>query len=504
MDTMTFNKNAILYARLSREDGDNEVSSSIKNQIDLLSNYAIKNGFRVIDICSDDGYSGGNFDRSGFKKMMQEIDSGLANVIIVKDLSRFGRDFIRVSKYIDDYFVENHIRFISVNDNHDSATSTEDISIVLKNFMNGLYLKEFKKKTRLGIDNKAKKESLKYTGFYGYKNINGKLEIDYDVAPIIVRIFNEYISGKKPTEICRGLNEDGIMSPGEYREKNHIGGYKNKCKSEPRWCAKTVIEITKKREYVGDTVNQIHIYNNGKCKINNNPIILENTHEAIIDLETFNKAQEKRYKITKTSKEISDRLLCDILKTYNNRKIHYAFKRKNKNPEERNEYYECKADKVLVRIDYTHKVLYEYSLSMIKRILKNKDKFKSEMVKLLIESSNFDERIKEIEKELASVDYTFSKLFEQYAFEEISLDEYDSKRENLTAYQIKLTNEKNELKSNSKTIYEINKSLDSFIDSVNNKTLHMRDIELIRFCIKEVFIKRNGNLFEFRIIDVFS
>ena len=133
METITFNKNAILYARLSREDGDNEISSSIKNQIDLLSNYAIKNGFRVIDICSDDGYSGGNFDRPGFEKMMQEIDSGLANVIIVKDLSRFGRDFIKVSKYIDEYFVENHIRFISVNDNHDSATSTEDISIVLKN-----------------------------------------------------------------------------------------------------------------------------------------------------------------------------------------------------------------------------------------------------------------------------------------------------------------------------------------------------------------------------------
>ena len=119
MNPIIYNTNAILYARLSREDSENEVSSSIKNQIDLLTNYAIKHNFKVIDICSDDGYSGGNFERPGFKQMMEQLENGIANVVIVKDLSRFGRDFIKVSSYIDEYFIDNNIRFRMCG--HDSS-----------------------------------------------------------------------------------------------------------------------------------------------------------------------------------------------------------------------------------------------------------------------------------------------------------------------------------------------------------------------------------------------
>ena len=502
MNPIIYNTNAILYARLSREDSENEVSSSIKNQIDLLTNYAIKHNFKVIDICSDDGYSGGNFERPGFKQMMEQLENGIANVVIVKDLSRFGRDFIKVSSYIDEYFIDNNIRFISINDNYDSAISEEDISIVFKSFLNGLYLKEFKKKMKLGIDNKAKKVTLKYTGCYGYVNVDGKLEIDYEGAPIVVRIFKEYLSGKKPTEICKKLNNEGIPSPSLYRyQKQEINHY---LMNNSVWNREAIYRIIKRIDYTGDTLNQKYIYTNDKKKINNKPIIIKNTHESIIDIETFKKVQKMIYQKKRTPQEILDRLLCDILTTTDDRKVCYGYWKHRLDKSKKYEYYECKPVNILIRVDYVHKVLYEYSLSLIKSILKEKDKFKKEMVKLLVENNNFDKKLKQIDSELADIDYQFSNLFEMYALEEISVEDYDAKRKELTENQVLLIKEKSKLKKSNITVNEINKSLDKFINSVNDNTLKMSDIELIRFCIKKVIISKVDNQYELKIIDVFK
>ena len=502
MKSLRMQTNAILYARLSREDEGSKVSTSIKNQIDILSNYAIVNGFRIIDICYDDGFSGGNFDRPGFKKMMEYIDSGTANVIIVKDLSRFGRDFLGVSAYIDEYFVDNHIRFISINDDYDSAIATEDFSIVLKNFINGLYLKEFKKKTRLGIDNKAMKETLKSTGCYGYFCKNGKLEIDYEVAPIVVRIFDEYISGKTAIEICRGLNEDKIDPPALHKFK--ILGISHAWKYEPKWKTHAIHQIIKRREYIGDVINQQYRYINGKEKKNDNPIILENMHEPIIDRDTFFKANNKIKIMKKTSKEILDKLVSDLIRTSNDRKVYYAFKITNPATNKRSEYYENKKDNILIRIDYLHKVLYEYSLSYVKKILKNKEEYKNELLRYLIENSNHEKRLKQINTELAEIDNLFSKIFEQYAFEEITFEEYEEKRIYYSNKQVLLTREKDELLTNNITVYEINKKVESFMDSINKKTLKMNEVDLIRLCIKKVIVKRVDKNYDIKIIDVFS
>ena len=149
-------------------------------------------------------------------------------------------------------------------------------------------------------------------------------------------------------------------------------------------------------------------------------------------------------------------------------------------------------------------MLYEYSLSLIKSILKEKDKFKKEMVKLLVENNNFDKKLKQIDSELADIDYQFSNLFEMYALEEISVEDYDAKRKELTENQVLLIKEKSKLKKSNITVNEINKSLDKFINSVNDNTLKMSDIELIRFCIKKVIISKVDNQYELKIIDVFK
>ena len=503
MNIMKLKTNAILYVRLSREDAYNEVSNSIKNQIDILTNYAMKNGFRVIDICSDDGYSGGNFDRPGFKKMMDYLDCGKANTVIVKDLSRFGRNFIGVSSYIDDYFTYNNIRFISINDNYDSATDEGDISIVFRNFLNGLYLKEFKRKVKQGIDRKAKKETLKFTGCYGYNCVDGKLEIDHNVAPIIVRIFNEFISGKRPIDICRDLEKDGIMSPGEYREKNNICGYKNRWKNGPNWNKNVICKIIRRREYVGDTVNRLHLYNKGKGIKNENPIVIENTHKPIIDRDTFNKAQDKVMVFKRTPKEKYEELICDLLKTKDNKKVYYTYKKDSKTGV-LYEFYENKKYNILISINKLHLILYEHSINLIKSIIKNKEKFKNELIEEVLKNSNYDKKIRNLESEISNIDCKISDLFEKFVLEEISFEEYEEESKRLSNLQIYLSKEKNELKNNNKSFCEIKEKIDDFIEKVNKNKLKLKDIELIRFCIKEVIIERKDKKYEFKIIDVFN
>ena len=189
MVSLKNNRDVIIYTRLSSEDGIDDMSCSITNQIDLLTEYAIQNEFRIIDIISDDGYSGTNFRRPGFEKMIEMLEDGQANVVLVKDLSRFGRNFIECSKYLDEYFNEMNIRFISTSDNYDSAINTEDESLVIKNFLNGLYAKQSGKRVMDAYRHKAKKQTIAKFGRYGYKNVDGNLVLDEDVAPFVKRIF---------------------------------------------------------------------------------------------------------------------------------------------------------------------------------------------------------------------------------------------------------------------------------------------------------------------------
>ncbi len=294
-----------IYARLSREDEKDEKfngqSESIENQIKFLKNIVTSNGWILAGIYKDDGYTGTNFNRPDFTRMMNDVDMGLVNLVITKDLSRLGRDYIETGRYIEKIFPAKNIRYIAVNDNvdtFDKKNSNNDIT-PFKSVMNDMYAKDISNKVRTSIYAKAHEgESIKAFLPYGYKkdkdNKNVFL-IDEDVAENVAYIFKLYISGKSKTEIARTLNSKGIITPLEYKmlHTNYFNPNSNKSHV---WNSCVINKILRDRIYTGDLVQLKYNKVNYKLeKIKNVPldeqIIIPNHHCAIIDKSTFNAVQ---------------------------------------------------------------------------------------------------------------------------------------------------------------------------------------------------------------------
>ena len=295
-----------LYMRLSRDDGTAE-SSSITTQRKILLSYAKENGFIVYDEYIDDGFSGTNFDRPNFKRMIQDIEDKKINLVLTKDLSRLGRDYITAGQYTEIYFPSKGVRYIAINDGYDSNSPYNDIA-PFKNVINEMYARDISKKIRSSF--LARMKDGYYIGNfapYGYKkdpDNKNHLVIDEEVAPIVKEIFNMASIGKRPTDIATHLNNKGIITPIMYRcEKHNLSldsypKYKNK-----RWTSATVSKILKSVAYIGHTAQKKTTKISFKSKVTvNNPredwIIVENTHSPIIDKNTFELVQ--RYTKSRT------------------------------------------------------------------------------------------------------------------------------------------------------------------------------------------------------------
>lgn len=216
---MKTNNIAVIYARFSADDNeDNTGYRSIENQIEILSMYAEKNNISIVKVYSDYGKTGTNMNRPGLQEMFTDMKKGLFNTIIVKDLSRFSRNYIEAGTYIESIFPAYNIRFIAVSDNYDSSVNKEDESIVLKNFLNTMYSKDVKKKIHKSLKRRVKNDDLTSVVKYGFRKDNeGKLIIDDYAANIVRRIFQEAIEGKKPIEIARTLEQEQVYNPSAYK-----------------------------------------------------------------------------------------------------------------------------------------------------------------------------------------------------------------------------------------------------------------------------------------------
>ena len=210
------------YLRLSIEDENKDTESiSIQNQREFIKNYAKKNNIEIYDYYVDDGYSGGNFDRPSFQRMINDIENGKINCVITKDMSRLGREFIETGNYIYKYFPEHDIRYIAILENYDTLTpSSADDVLPFKAVINDMYLKDLSKKIKSVRHEKMKKgEFVNSVVPYGYKRSkdnNKVLEINEETAPIVKRIFEMYAAGKKCSEIASILTKNGILPPFVY------------------------------------------------------------------------------------------------------------------------------------------------------------------------------------------------------------------------------------------------------------------------------------------------
>ncbi len=317
-----------LYCRLSVEDSNNRESNSIQSQKIILSNFVEDLPNAVIGkIYVDDGFSGSNFDRPDFKNMIEAVEDGLINCVIVKDYSRFGRDYIDVGYYIEKYFPDKNGRFISVNDNHDSLNSDmqDDLKMPIMNMFNDIQSRETSKKVRSGL--KARKQQGKFIGAfapYGYLKSDddrNKLVIDENVVHIVRQIFAWRVEGYSTYAINTKLNEMNVPTPTTY--KNSIGLNINPVNAKSSkvvlWNETTVRKILANEAYIGNVVQNKSTTKNHrtKKKVNieeSNWIKVEATHEPIIDIETWDKVQRMVKKRTRVSTDGKLNIFAGILK----------------------------------------------------------------------------------------------------------------------------------------------------------------------------------------------
>ena len=289
-----------LYPRLSHEDELQGESNSISNQKRILESYAKQNGFTNLKWYTDDGFSGANFQRPGFQSMLADIEAGLVGTVIVKDMSRLGRNYLQVGMYTEMIFPQKNVRFIAINDGVDSAQGDNDFA-PLRNIFNEWLVRDTSKKIR------AVKRSKGMSGkpvtskpVYGYlMDEDENFIIDEEAAPVVKQIYSLCLAGNGPTKIARMLTEQQIPTPGtlEYRRtgrtRRYHPGY------ECKWAANTVVHILENREYTGCLVNFKTTTQSYKCsKIIYNSedkqAIFENHHEQIIDRDTWERVQELR------------------------------------------------------------------------------------------------------------------------------------------------------------------------------------------------------------------
>ena len=289
-----------LYPRLSHEDELQGESNSISNQKRILETYAKQNGFSNLRWYTDDGYSGANFQRPGFQSMLADIEAGKVATVIVKDMSRLGRNYLQVGMYTEMIFPQKGVRFIAINDGVDSAQGENDFA-PLRNIFNEWLVRDTSKKI------KAVKRSKGMSGkpitskpVYGYlMDEDENFIIDEEAAPVVRQIYSLCLAGNGPTKIARMLTEQQIPTPGtlEYRRtgstRRYHPGY------ECKWATNTVVHLLENREYTGCLVNfkTEKVSYKLKHSVENPPekqAVFENHHEPIIDRETWERVQELR------------------------------------------------------------------------------------------------------------------------------------------------------------------------------------------------------------------
>ena len=313
-----------LYCRLSRDDGSDKESNSIENQKLMLSRYAKEKGFENTRFYVDDGFTGTNFNRPDFKRMMEDVEAGYISTIIVKDMSRFGRNYVEVGLYTESYFPENNIRFIAITDLVDSADGDNEI-IPFKNVMNEMYARDISKKVRSAKRIRGNMGEPLSQPPYGYMKDPQNPKrwiIEHEAASVVREIFRLYLEGCGQDKIARASQDRGIKNCTSYWQERGIGRGGKKIQPNPyKWKSSTIGQILIRQEYCGDVVN-FKTYSKSfknKKRLQNpeeNWKTFKDVHEPIIDRETFEAVQNlvKKCKRRDPKPENGDKnIFCDFL-----------------------------------------------------------------------------------------------------------------------------------------------------------------------------------------------
>lgn len=471
-------KITILYCRLSNEDLVDGESNSIANQRSILSSYAASHGFTNTRVLVDDGYTGTNFNRPGVQEGLALVEQGLVGTWIVKDMSRFGRDYLQVGRFTEIVFPSYDVRFIAVNDAVDSAKGDNDFTVI-RNVFNDFYAKDTSKKVRAVM--KAKGTSGKHLGGppYGYRadpQDKNHWILDEDAAPIVKRIFDLTIAGVGPSRIARILEADGVLTvKALYAQQKGKPLPERPC----HWIEQSVVNILERMEYTGCTCN-FKTYSKSyklKKRIPNaleDMFILPDTQEAIVPKEQWDRVQELRQhkrRMTKAERQglFSGLVVCADCGS----KLHFAT---CKNFEGRQDHYVCAKYKSgrgtcsahYIREDVLRDVVLERIRAVTEYIRADVEGFQEEWLMCRREEQEKSiredkRRLEKAKKRLADIDKLITRIYEDMVLGSLSQGRYQKMLEGYEAEQTALNNEVIGLEDWVATREEMEDNVDQFL-----------------------------------------
>lgn len=504
------NKNQIgitaLYCRLSRDDGTESESNSIGNQKKLLSQKAKEMGLTDTKYYVDDGYTGTNFNRPGFQQLIDDIEIGLVSAVMVKDLSRLGRDYVSVGNYTDSYFPEHNVRFIAVNDAIDSDEGESEIA-PFKNILNEMYARDISKKIRSSHRLRGSMGEPLSQPPYGYmKSPENKKKwiIDPEAATVVKSIFKMCLDGKGNETIARELQENEVLIPMAYWRSKGLNRGGKKTQTNPyKWCKTTVQKILSQQEYCGDIIN-FKTYSKSfknKRRIENskeNWAVFKDVNEPIIDRETFETVQKfiSKTKRRAPKKENGERSIfngliycgdCHSKMRYHtstsNKEIHYFTCSDNKVDYRGNcpgrHYVRADALEEVVKLELRRLVeMLEIDESYFAQLLLRKNDEEREKDKKFLES--------ELQKAIArsnTVSQLYEKLYEDNVIGKVSDEwfvelshKYEKERMDLKAKIADTRHKIEELKNNNSEYEKFISAIRRFMQMDNLTSLLLREL----------------------------
>ena len=476
-----------LYPRLSHEDELQGESNSISNQKRILEAFAKQNGFTNLRWYTDDGFSGANFQRPGFQAMLADIEAGKVGTVIVKDMSRLGRNYLQVGMYTEMIFPQKGVRFIAINDGVDSAQGENDFA-PLRNIFNEWLVRDTSKKI------KAVKRSKGMSGkpitskpVYGYlMDEDENFIIDEEAAPVVRQIYSLCLAGNGPTKIARMLTEQQIPTPGtlEYRRtgstRRYHPGY------ECKWATNTVVHLLENREYTGCLVNFKTEKPSYKLKhsIENPPekqAVFENHHEPIIDRETWERVQELRKQRKRPNRYDEVGLFSGILFCADCGSVMYQ--QRYQTDKRKQDCYICGSYKKRTADCTAHFIrtdlLTAGVLSNLRKVTSYAAKHEARFMKLLIEQNEDGDRrrnaakkkeLEAAEKRIAELSAIFKRLYEDSVTGRISDERFTELSADYEAEQKELKERAARLREELSKAQEATANAEKFMNVVRRHT----------------------------------
>ena len=507
--------NTALYMRLSRDDESYGDSVSIETQRTILRRFAEENNLHVVDEYIDDGWSGTNFDRPNFQRMMQDVEAGKVNCIASKDLSRFGREHIMMDYYLEFVFPEKGIRYIAVSDNEDTEKGLSDF-VPFKNLFNEWFAKDTSRKVKNSLHAKflAGERTFAYAPL-GYKrdpDVKNRLVIDAETRWIVAKIFDLAFHGAGAAKITGVLLDEQVPTPG-WLNYIRYGTFANIYADAPEkkryaWTVAQVKSIVKNETYIGNSVHgiQTNISYKNKKKIRKPPeewLRIENTHEAIISREVFEQVQEqiasRRRKMKTATTQIFSGLMkcadCGWSMSYgtnnsNSKPFHYFVCTNYRQHGPRH----CDCTSHYIRYD----TLYAYVLSRLqywsaqsdmgeehlkRQLLHANDREQQRMVKMR------DAELKRAQKRQKELDRLFSKLYEDWAAERITEYNFNVLTEKYQAEQAEVLEKIERLQAELATEQQTVVNIDQWIGLIQ-QYVHPEEltVEMLNALIEKIVV----------------